>query len=171
MFPLGHIGIGTHLLPARVRERLPWRWLALGCLLPDLLDKPLWAALQWSARAGEVATFATARLFGHTVFFAALVAVAALAVRRPGLRALAYAVPTHLLLDVVSDYGMGGRGVWRTWLCWPWHLRVSPIFASVSRGLQAFSPEAQSRVYIVGELIGLALLIGDLLRRRRITAR
>ena len=33
MFPLGHVGIGTHLIPRRLREGLSWRWLALGCLL------------------------------------------------------------------------------------------------------------------------------------------
>ena len=36
MFPLGHVGIGTHLVPRAVRDKLPWRWLAFGCLLPDL---------------------------------------------------------------------------------------------------------------------------------------
>jgi len=30
-----------------VRERLPWRWLALGCLLPDVIDKPIWLVAQW----------------------------------------------------------------------------------------------------------------------------
>jgi hypothetical protein len=81
------------------------------------------------------------------------------------LRALAYGVPTHLLLDVLTDYGLGGHGVWRTWLFWP--LGV-PSFTSVSIPplLRAFAPEASSPVYIVGELIGVVLLVWDRVRRQ-----
>jgi hypothetical protein len=146
---------------------LLWRWLALGCLLPDLIDKPIWIATQLAsgnvdANAG---LFASARLFGHTVFFAGLLAVAAALVPAARMRALAYAVPTHLLLDVLTDYGLGGHGVWRTWLFWP--LGV-PSLASVSIPplLRAFEPEASSAVYLAGELLGAGLLLWDRARRQ-----
>src|SRR2546426_11635705 len=69
LFPIGHVGIGTHLVPHAVRNRLPWRWLALGCLLPDLIDKPIWLVAQWlGAAAGH---FGTARGIGPTALLAA----------------------------------------------------------------------------------------------------
>ena len=69
MFPLAHVGIGTHLVPRSVRDELPWRWLALGCLLPDLIDKPIWLVAQWLG--ANLSTLDTARLLGHTAWFAA----------------------------------------------------------------------------------------------------
>ena len=44
MYILGHVGIGVHLIPERLRK--PVRWLALGCVLPDLLDKPWWLLMK-----------------------------------------------------------------------------------------------------------------------------
>ena len=167
MFPFAHVGIGTHLIPGRVRASLPWRWLALGCLLPDLIDKPIWIASRLASGTfvAHAGLFATARLFGHSVFFAGLLALAAAFVPPARMRALAYGVPTHLLLDVLADYGSGGHGVWRTWLFWP--LGV-PSFTSVSIPslLRAFEPEASSTVYLAGEVLGAALLVWDLARRQ-----
>src|SRR5439155_565130 len=68
LFPLGHVGIGTHLVPHAVRKRLPWRWLALGCLLPDVIDKPIWLVAQWLGAASE--HFDTARVIRHTALLA-----------------------------------------------------------------------------------------------------
>jgi membrane-bound metal-dependent hydrolase YbcI (DUF457 family) len=167
LFPFAHIGIGTQLIPGRVRASLPWRWLALGCLLPDLIDKPIWIASPLASGAvdAHAGLLATARLFGHSVFFAGLLAFAAALMPAARMRALAFAVPTHLLLDVFTDYGLGFRGVWPTWLFWPFGV---PSFASVSIPplLRAFAPEASSAVYIAGELLGAALLIWDRVRRQ-----
>ncbi len=150
-----------------MRASLPWRWLALGCLLPDLIDKPIWIAARLASGAidADASLFASARLFGHSAFFAGLLALAAALVPAARMRALAYAVPTHLLLDVLSDYGLGGHGVWRTWLFWP--LGV-PSFAAVSTPplLRAFASEASSIVYLAGELLGVALLVWDRARRQ-----
>jgi hypothetical protein len=117
VFPLGHVGIGTHLVPRRLRERLPWRWLALGCLLPDVIDKPIWmVARLFNAPWAHVET---ARLLGHTAFVALAFAMAAWLLRRPKIVALAYGIPTHLFLDGLADAGMGfGLGVWKSWLFW-----------------------------------------------------
>jgi len=167
LFPFAHVGIGTHLIPGRVRASLPWRWLALGCLLPDLIDKPIWLVAHFATGAvdAQEGLFTTARLFGHSVFFAGLLAFAAALMPAARMRALAYAVPTHLLLDVLTDYGLGFRGVWRTWLFWPFGV---PSFTSVSIPslLRAFEPEASSTVYLAGEVLGAALLVWDLARRQ-----
>src|SRR2546428_12913292 len=95
-------------MPRRWRGRLPWRWLALGCLLPDVIDKPIWVVAQWLG--AESQQFDTARMFGHTAFLAFVVAVAAWRGRASALVAMGDGVSPHLLLGVVSDKGLGGGG-------------------------------------------------------------
>ena len=165
MFPLGHVGIGTHLIPRRLRERLPWRWLALGCLLPDVIDKPIWVVAQWLG--AESQQFDTARMFGHTAFLAFVVAVAAWRWRTSALVAMAYGIPTHLLLDVITDKGMGGGwGVWKSWLFWPFEIPRLGILM-VASPLHELALELHSTVYITGEIIGAALLLWELIRSQR----
>ena len=164
MFPLGHVGIGTHLIPRRLREGLPWRWLALGCLLPDLIDKPIWIATQ--ALGVESRLFDTARMVGHTAFLLGAVAVAARVLRSPRVLALAYAIPTHLVLDILTDKGMGGGwGVWKSWLFWPFEIPRIGILM-VASPVHELAMELQSGVYIAGEVIGGALLLWDWARNR-----
>ena len=158
------MGIGTHLIPRAHRARLPWRWLALGCLLPDLIDKPIWILTQ--SFGAESRLYDTARMFGHTAFLAAAVAIAARLVGARQLVALAYAIPTHLFLDVVTDAGMGGGwGVWKSWLFWPFEIPRIGILM-VSSPFQDLAFEMGSTVYIVGEVIGAALLLWDFARSR-----
>jgi len=165
LFPLGHVGIGTHLIPRRLRERLPWRWLALGCLLPDVIDKPIWVVAQWLG--AESQQFDTARMFGHTAFLAFVVAVAAWRWRTSALVAMAYGIPTHLLLDVITDKGLIRRwGVWKSWLFWPFEVPRLGILM-VASPLHELALELHSTVYIAGESIGATLLLWDLIRSRR----
>jgi membrane-bound metal-dependent hydrolase YbcI (DUF457 family) len=146
-----------------VRERVPWRWLALGCLLPDVIDKPVFLVAQWMG--AESRHFDTARMVGHTAFLAAAIAFVAWRWQSPRWAALAYGIPTHLVLDVVTDYGMrGGWGVWKSWLFWPFHIpRLGILMISP---MQELALEMQNTVYIAGELIGVALLLWDLARDR-----
>jgi len=165
LFPLGHVGIGTHLIPRALRERLPWRWLALGCLLPDLIDKPIWLLTQWLGAESHL--YDTSRMFGHTAFLAVGVAIAARALRTPRLVAVAYAIPTHLFLDVLTDAGMGGGwGVWKNWLFWPFELPRLRTLVTASTAFQDLAFEMGSAVYIVGEVVGAALLLWDFARYR-----
>jgi hypothetical protein len=166
MFPFGHVGIGTHLIPRAVRERLPWRWLALGCLLPDLLDKPIWLAAQWLGV--ELPQLESARLFGHTAWFAAAFAVAARLSRTRQLAALAYAIPTHLVLDMVTDWGRGGGwGAWERWLFWPLEIPRLHLLRAASP-LQELSAELRVPVNFAAELLGATLLLWDFARARRL---
>jgi hypothetical protein len=164
LFPLGHVGIGTHLIPRALRARLPWRWLALGCLLPDLIDKPIWILTQ--SFGAESRLYDSARMVGHTAFLAVAVAIAARLVGARQLAALAYAIPTHLFLDVVTDAGMGGGwGVWKSWLFWPFEIPHIGILM-VGSPVQDLAMELHSRFYFAGELVGAALLFWDLARNR-----
>src|SRR5216683_3336115 len=104
MFPLGHVGIGLRLIPARLRSRMRWGWLALGCVLPDLIDKPLWLAAR--GIAGDPLQLGLAsgtRLFGHTLLLVAALAIAGRSLRSVTLQALSLGALTHLLLDLAGD--------------------------------------------------------------------
>ena len=162
---MGHVGIGTHLIPRAVRERLPWRWLAFGCLLSDVIDKPVWIVAQWLG--AKSAIWDTARMFGHTAFLAVPLALAARVWRGKRLVALAYGLGTHLVLDVVTDAGMGfGWGVWKSWLFWPYELPNLHVLM-IASPLRELAAEMQGGVYIAGEVIGAGLLLWDLARRRK----
>jgi len=165
VFPLGHVGIGTHLVPRRLREGLPWRWLAFGCLLPDVVDKPIWVVAWWRGARAELID--SAKLIGHTAFFAVAVAVLARIVRTRQVVAIAYALPTHILLDVIADAGKGGGlGVWKSWLFWPFEIPRLGIL-TVASPLHELAMELHSGVYIAGEIMGAALLLWDVARARR----
>src|SRR2546425_12755896 len=97
--------MGTHLIPRRLRERLPWG-LTFGCLLPDVIDKPIWVVAQWLG--AESQQFDTARMFGHTAFLAFVVAVAAWRWRPAALGGMAVGVSTHLGRGVITAQGIGG---------------------------------------------------------------
>ena len=153
MFVLGHVGIGSHLLPRRFRSRALWGWVALGCLLPDLLDKPLW--LLGLARG--------TRLFGHTLLFVGALLVAGWLSRRPWLRAIGLGAVTHLALDLAGEL-FSGHPVWKSWLLWPGFGWGFPAAGSQDLLQHLLSVSAQS-FYLGGEVLGLLLLLWDWSRR------
>ena len=129
-----------------------------------MIDKPIWLVAQWLG--AESRHFDSARMVGHTAFVAAAVVSVAWKWRSPAWTALAYGIPTHLVLDVVTDYGMGGGwGVWKTWLFWPFNIPRLGIL-TVGSPLSEFALEMHNRVYIAGEVIGAALLLWDFARSR-----
>ena len=164
MFPLGHVGIGTQLVPARIREQ--FRWVVLGCVLPDLLDKPLFVAARLLHRPGMDHWYLLrgSRLFGHTLFFLALVFFASAFLRSVPLRAVAWGVATHLLLDLVPDFAAGFFFTFRTWLFWPvfgWG------FPPAYGGRLVHGIDRELATYLAGDAIGAALLVWQYVRHRR----
>jgi membrane-bound metal-dependent hydrolase YbcI (DUF457 family) len=137
----------------------------VGCLLPDLVDKPIWALER--ALGADWANVWIARLFGHTAFFAVLVLVASRIWKTRALTALLYGIPTHLMLDIISDWGVkGGWGEWKSWLFWPFEIpRLGLLMAAVSP-LRAIGYELRVPVNLYAELIGAALLLWDWSRLR-----
>ena len=101
MFVFGHVGIGSWLARPLARPG-ELRWLVLGTLLPDLLDKPLYygLVLATSRRAADLGLISGTRTFGHTLL-AALLVLLAVRGRRGAMVALGMA--THLLLDLGGD--------------------------------------------------------------------
>ena len=124
MFVLGHLGIGARL-GARLLGPTPdrtLRWLALGTLLPDLIDKPLYYGLVLATgrRAAALGLISGTRTVGHTALFGALLFLFLTWGRRGAEgRALLVGLATHWLLDLGGDaagvllatLGLGGPRV------------------------------------------------------------
>jgi hypothetical protein len=166
LFVLGHVGIGTRLL-AGLRYRLPARWLILGCLLPDLIDKPLFYGLLWT-RGHPDPLISGSRSIGHAgLFLVALLALALLS-RRPPAWALFAGVATHLVLDIGGELVAGASPESSIWLAilFPllgWRFPKAR-FGSLLEHLRL----SIENVYVIGgELAGGAILLAGWLRRRK----
>ena len=158
MFVLGHLGVGSRLLFGW-RKRLPAFALYLGCLLPDLIDKPLFYGL------GPTDLIRGSRTFGHTGLFLLAWIVLALILRRPWATAIAAGVATHLALDIAGELVTGAEpdtSVWQA-IFWPVYGRF-PLahFTSIYEHLAL---SAQNLYVIAGEVVGGAILLYSRLKR------
>lgn len=166
MFVLGHVGIGPRLLFG-LRQRLPAGWLVLGCLLPDLIDKPLFYGLLWTEGHAD-ALIAGSRSIGHSGIFLLLLLAVALVARRPTLWALFAGVATHLALDVIGELIMGAEAESSIWMA-----ILFPLLgwqfpkAQFSSMLEHLRISAQSAYVVAGEILGAGILLRDRLRRRQ----
>ena len=166
MFVLGHLGIGPRLLGG-LRRRLPARWLALGCLLPDLIDKPLFYGLLWAEDHAD-ALIRGSRSVAHSgLFLLALIALAA-AARRDILWALAAGVATHLALDIAGELITGADAESSIWLA-----IFYPAFdgrfpqAHFTSMLEHLKLTAESYYVLLGEIVGAGLLFHAYRQRRK----
>ena len=163
MFVFGHVGIGSWIARPLMRPG-DLRWLVLGTLLPDLIDKPLYYGLVLATgrRAADLGLLSGTRTIGHTALFALLVW---LLWRGHRGAAVALGMATHLLLDLGNDVAsllgagdpphLGPSTIAAVLfpLLGP-HFPISP-FSSVGDHLLSIA----STYPIAGELIGAALLV------------
>ena len=159
MYPLGHVAAacGTAWLAKhelrreatggsgpRWLERIDYRAVAFGALLPDLIDKPLiWFVLHDSEFGGHHV--------GHSILFTCVLALVGLAFRRSGSQTLvlvSFGVFTHVLYDSVTHV--------------PWSLLYPFMELDVPRN--DFVLRATN---IAGEVLALAALSFFLLRPAR----
>src|SRR5206468_6608144 len=92
MFLLGHLGIGlglAWLLSWKSPARIDYRFVLLGAILPDLIDKPL-----------AYVTGLDSRLWAHTFLFLFAILALSFVPALRGLRLVGFGVATHLLLDL-----------------------------------------------------------------------
>lgn len=141
MFLLGHLGIGlglAWLLAWKAPVQVDYRLVLIGAILPDLIDKPLGAALGLETR-----------LWAHTFLF--LFTILALSFVPPwrAARFVGFGVATHLLLD----------GIWNQpsivlYPAYGWWF--PPAAFSVGRWFDVLlrDPYVQA-----GEVIGLVILV------------
>ena len=107
MFIFGHLGIGNQI--ARPWSRgLSTRWILIGTLLPDMIDKILYYSLSFAtglhaAELGRSTMIGGTRTFAHTALFLILITVLAQWRQSRVLAALSLGIATHLLLDNVYD--------------------------------------------------------------------
>jgi hypothetical protein len=156
MFLLGHVGIGRQLT-SRWMDVLPAFSLAVGTLLPDLIDKPLYYARLWPF-------VSCTRTFGHTGILMLLVAGVAYAFRSRVLAALAAGVATHLLLDCLIDFAAAGHAG-SAWVALTWPL-TSREFTSNYHEIRTHLQGLLRSPVLFGEAVGLALLVWQMRQRR-----
>ena len=89
MLLFAHVGLA--LATARLNSQLDLLFLALGSMLPDIVDKPLGLLLFGSPNMG--------RTFAHTLLFLIILAAVSLRQRDIRLASLSWGVLVHLILD------------------------------------------------------------------------
>jgi len=89
MLLFAHVGLA--LATARLYSRLDLLFLALGSILPDIIDKPLGLLLFGSPNMG--------RTFAHTLLFLLILGAISLRLRDIRLASLTWGVFIHLILD------------------------------------------------------------------------
>jgi membrane-bound metal-dependent hydrolase YbcI (DUF457 family) len=180
MFVLGHLGIGKRMVDL-LRVELPARFVLLGTLLPDLIDKPLYYALTlWTGRTGaDVGLISGTRTFGHSGLL--LIAVAAVwrfraraASPRAGRAWLALwlGMVTHVLLDLVGDtytYNTNLGPAWGTLYSLFYPLWDHGRFYALPHATPGayFAASATNYFAIAGEGVGAWLLASAWLAHRR----
>jgi hypothetical protein len=166
LFVLGHVGIGTRMLFG-LRERLPPRWLVLGCLLPDLIDKPLFYGLLW-ARGHPDTLISGSRSVAHSGVFALALLALAFALRRPAVWAVFAGVATHLALDIGGELVVTPAADSSIWIAiffpaFGWRFPKAP-FHSIFEHLRL---TAENIYVIAGEIVGGAILLRAWRLRRK----
>ena len=101
MIFFGHIGITllmVFLIFALLKEKIDYRFLIVGAILPDLIDKPIGHYLFYS-------TFQNGRIFAHSVLFLLLIVVVAVIAERRyrfmGVSILALGSIAHITEDEI----------------------------------------------------------------------
>lgn len=104
MFIFAHMGIGSRMISLWNRG-LPLRWLLLGCVLPDLVDKPLYYGLSLltGKKGVELGLVTGSRTLGHTLIFLAIFLLISMVTKKRQIFAISLGIATHLLLDGVAD--------------------------------------------------------------------
>lgn len=146
MLFFAHVGLA--LLLARPFKRVDLPFLAIGSVLPDIIDKPLGTIL-----------FGTSRIFGHTLLFLLLLAVLAIYLRDMRIASLCGGVFIHLGLD----------SMWASpaTLLWPL-LGLFPIESNFSLGgySKKVVLDLNNPNILIPEYLGLVYLIYFAIERR-----
>jgi len=157
MFVFGHLGFGQQLA-SPWRHRLP-RWpLALGMLLPDLIDKPLYYSRVWDF-------ISCTRTVGHTGLLCLAFLALGFTLRKRALVAIGVGMATHLALDLSLDV-LAADPVQTTWIAMTWPFRDGHFANVYIESIREHSRRLLTVGTIVGEIAGIALLLWDYRRSR-----
>jgi hypothetical protein len=101
LFIFGHLGFGSAIATPFVRDRkFPWKPFWIGCLLPDLIDKPL-----YYLGSSFIPWVTGTRTIGHSLLLEGVLAlILGVAFRKPREgQALFAGALMHLGLDIIHD--------------------------------------------------------------------
>lgn len=171
MLLFGHLGVTLGiffvlgLMLPRLRELIGVRHLAVGAMLPDLVDKPL-------GRVILAETLANGRIIGHTLVFSLFLALVGLYYYEKKKNTWPLAFAAGSLFHILED------GMWANpkTLYWPllgWDFpRGSPDFTGLAYFMEmlarSFDPECFQ--CFISELLGLGIIIiviADSIKRDR----
>jgi hypothetical protein len=166
MYLFGHLGIGLKLVEPW-NKGLSRRYILLGAILPDLIDKPLYYGLSLiTGRSGAaLGLFGGTRTVGHAAILTVAIAGLASVRRSRLLAALSLGMASHLLLDGVGDLIILGRDqLSMGWLLWPfpgWQNPIDPTRSLLEHLLRITQP-----YFLWTELIGFSLLAWEAWKTR-----
>jgi hypothetical protein len=147
MLQFAHMGLA--LAAARFVPRANLAFVAIGSMLPDIIDKPM----------GEIVYGAPGRIFAHTLLFLLLLAGAALYTRDLRLASLCGGMLFHLSLDFMWNSPVI--------LFWPLLGSFPPVHQmDVASYLQMLFIGLKNPIVLFPELAGLAYFIFLLIEKR-----
>ena len=142
MLLFAHLGLA--LLIARPFKRIDLAFLAVGSMLPDIIDKPLGFLIFGTMNHG--------RIFAHTLLFLLILAALAVSIRDIRLASLGAGVLIHLSLDFMWNSPVI--------LLWPLLGPFPPAdYTDVISYLQMLLQGLRDPSILVPECLGLAYLI------------
>ncbi len=160
MLLFGHLGVTLGIffllgfMIPRLREFIDFRYLALGSMLPDIIDKPLGKLI-------FAQTLANGRIIGHTLLFSLSLALLGFYIywkkRNPGLLACAAGSFLHLLED-----GMWANPSTFFWPLLGWNFpRGCPDYTGWAYFARMFkrSFEPELSLCFISELLGMIVII------------
>jgi hypothetical protein len=151
MLVFGHLGFG-HLLASPWRRNLPQWPLAVGMLLPDIIDKPL-----YYARFSDF--ISCTRTIGHTGLLCLVVLALGFVLGRRALTAVALGMATHLALDRTADWWSTSPEPSSAWVAITWPLHGSHFTDSYVPSVADHLRSLLAVQSIVPEILGIALLV------------
>jgi membrane-bound metal-dependent hydrolase YbcI (DUF457 family) len=167
MIFFGHIGITlllVFLVFTFLKEKIDYRFLVIGAVLPDLIDKPIGQYL-----LNDI--FHNGRIFAHTILFILLLVVLAAYMERKhrfaGVSVLALGAIAHITEDQI--WRSPGTALWPL-LGWEFPKRDVLDYAGYIWDALLHEPSAY-----VPEIVGLAIIAGfawrfELYRPERVKA-
>ncbi len=148
MYTLGELGIGiglAWLVFYRNRSAVDFRFVLVGSILPDLIDKPLGAVLHLEAR-----------LWAHSLLFLGILAVVSLWPTFRRMRWLAFGDAVHLLVDLIWEQPMVAL--------WP---LLGLAFPAGEQSFESYFQILLTDPYVqFGEIAGGAILLATVWRYR-----
>ena len=148
MLPLAHMGIGSLAVQLLV-PKIPKRLLILGAILPDLIDKPLFALLDFTILTRDPTLTNGGRGPGHSLVLLCLLFFFGFWGKIKKVLTLALGVFSHILLDLISDLFERGDVMYQ----------VSQNTSYLDNFLSHFPKGHQSPELLLLELGGALLLI------------